>query len=173
MENNIWPIFVAALIPMVIGMIWYNPKVFGKAWMEETGMTEEKAKEGNFVAIMALAYLFSCMFAFVLQGMCIHQTGIAQLFAMQEGFGEAGTEATKNFEQVMAMVGNRHLSFGHGALHGLIGGLGTALPILAVNSMFELKSWRYIWINVGYWVVSAILMGGVLCQFGVTITAGQ
>jgi hypothetical protein len=30
----------AALIPTVIGFLWYNPKVFGNAWMAAADMTE-------------------------------------------------------------------------------------------------------------------------------------
>ena len=44
---NFVAIIVAALIPMIIGFIWYHPKVFGNTWMQVAGMTEEKVKTGN------------------------------------------------------------------------------------------------------------------------------
>ena len=48
MENINWlALVVAALSILVIGFIWYHPKVFGTIWMKEIGMTEEKAKKGN------------------------------------------------------------------------------------------------------------------------------
>lgn len=36
---NFVAIIVAALVPMIIGFIWYHPKVFGNTWMQVAGMT--------------------------------------------------------------------------------------------------------------------------------------
>jgi len=33
---------LAALIPTIIGLIYYHPKVMGGIWMDASGMTEEK-----------------------------------------------------------------------------------------------------------------------------------
>ena len=45
MEINFLAVLVAALSSFVVGFVWYNPKVFGTIWMNEIGMTEEKAKQ--------------------------------------------------------------------------------------------------------------------------------
>ena len=37
---------IAAIVPLIVGSIWYNPKVFGSAWMNVNGFNEEKLKEG-------------------------------------------------------------------------------------------------------------------------------
>ena len=164
MELKFWIIPLAALIPMVIGFLWYGP-IFGKAWMKETGMTEEKAKEGNMMVTMGLSYLFSNLLGFALLSIVIHQMGIFSLFAGQEGFGEAGSAVQLQFEAVVGPLKDLHRTFGHGALHGTMAGVCIAFTVLAVNSMFEMKSWKYIWINAGYWIVTMALMGGVICQF--------
>ena len=40
MENIKWlSVIVGAFVPMVMGFIWYNPKVFGNAWMKSLGIT--------------------------------------------------------------------------------------------------------------------------------------
>jgi hypothetical protein len=39
------------------------------------------------------------------------------------------------------------------------------LPLIGINSLFERKSFKYIFIHTGYWIISLALMGGVLCQF--------
>lgn len=44
---NFPAILVAALIPMVIGFIWFNTKVFGTTWMKASCMTQEKAEGAN------------------------------------------------------------------------------------------------------------------------------
>ena len=51
MEINFLAVLVAALSSFVVGFVWYNPKVFGTIWMNEIGMTEEKAKQGNMAKI--------------------------------------------------------------------------------------------------------------------------
>ncbi|MFT4666100.1 MAG: hypothetical protein ACI9XB_003065 [Gammaproteobacteria bacterium] len=45
---------------MVIGAIWYHPKVFGTAWMNSLGYTEEDLAKGNMALIYGAGYLISC-----------------------------------------------------------------------------------------------------------------
>jgi hypothetical protein len=45
---------VAALVPMLIGFIWYNPKVLGNVWMKAADMTDEKVKGGNVPVIFGV-----------------------------------------------------------------------------------------------------------------------
>jgi len=40
-----------------------------------------------------------------------------------------------------------------------------ALPIIAVSSLFERRSWKYIAIHGGYWVLSLGIMGGIISAF--------
>ena len=35
---------VAALAAVAIGFVWYNPKVFGNAWMKSIGKTKEEMR---------------------------------------------------------------------------------------------------------------------------------
>ena len=37
------------------------------------------------------------------------------------------------------------------------------LPITAINSLFEQKSWKYILVTSGYWMVSLTIMGAIIC----------
>ena len=48
-----------------------------------------------------------------------------------------------------------------GATAGLLAGIWTFCAI-ATHSLFELKGWRYIFINGGYSVVSLTLMGAII-----------
>lgn len=150
----------AALIPMVIGFIWYNPAVFGKAWMNASGMTDEKVKGGNMAVIFGLAYLFSFFMAFIITGNVIHVNGFASLM-----LGIETPEAKEILEKVVTEYGSNFRTFKHGAFHGVLLGLFFVLPVLGTNALFERKGFKYIAINVGYWVVSLALMGGVICQF--------
>lgn len=162
---NFLAILGAALIPMLVGFIWYNPKVFGNAWMKVAGKTEEELAQGNMAVILGVSYLLSILLAFGLSGMTNHQSGVEQLFAMHPDFGQAGTETQNLFEAVMAQFGNTHRTFGHGVIHGVIASVIIALPLIAINALFERRGGKYIGIHFGYWLITLALMGGVVCQF--------
>ena len=69
MENfsmNWLAILVSALIPLVIGAIWYHPKVFGTAWMHATGITEAKIKTMSPAKAYILAVLLSIILSLYL-----------------------------------------------------------------------------------------------------------
>jgi len=164
MEQNIWVLFVAALIPMVVGFIWYHGKVFGTAWMHLVGKTEAELAKGNMVKILGLSYILSLILAFALSGLVIHQSGMNQLFAMDMMEG-GNAENAAYFKDFISRYGDMHRSFGHGALHGALGAIFFALPYIGISAMFEHRPWKLIWIQVGYWVLTCTLMGGVLCAF--------
>lgn len=65
----------------------------------------------------------------------------------------------------MDKYGNNFRTFKHGAFHGTIGGFFFATPVLCINALFERKSFIYIAINAGYWIITLALMGGVICAF--------
>jgi hypothetical protein len=75
METNYAIVFSTALIPMIIGAIWYHPAVLGKAWMAASGVTDEQLKGGNMAIIFGVSILFSIMLAMVIPMLVIHQSG--------------------------------------------------------------------------------------------------
>lgn len=158
-EIKMWIIPIAAIIPLIIGFLWYNPKTMGTAWIEAVGLTEEQLKGANMGLIFGLSYVFACMMGVVIMALSIHQMGLNSLV---NDAGDATMLAAKTFKP---MVENNFRTFGHGALHGTMAGLFFALPLLGTNALFERKSWKYIWINSGYWIISLALMGGVICHF--------
>ena len=132
MESINWlALLAAAASTFVVGMIWYNPKVFGNAWMQSVGMTEEKAKEGNMALIFGLSFVMAFIAAFFLNHLVNHD-------------GEA------------------YQTFKHGAFHGSLLGVMIAMPIVITNALYEQKSFKYMMINLGYWVVSFAVMGGIV-----------
>ncbi|HLP52848.1 MAG TPA: DUF1761 domain-containing protein [Chitinophagales bacterium] len=158
---------LAALIPLVVGFIWYNPKTFGNAWMKGAGLTEESAKGGNMALIFGLTYLFSFMIAFFSQGLCIHQTQLFSLMMVPEtGVGIIpGSE--DRVKELMEIYGHSFRTFRHGMVHGGVTATFLVLPTMAIGALFERRSWKYILINYGYWFISLMLMMGVVCQFAV------
>ena len=158
MELFNWPAFiVATLVPMILGFIWYNPKTpTGAIWMKETGMTDEKMKGSNMGVIFGLSILFSfLMNFFIVSHEVIHQYGTYSLLkdTPEEAF------------RILTEYKNVYRTFGHGMMHGGFLGLFFVLPLFATNGMFERKSWKFIWVNVIYWTIALMIMGGILCAW--------
>ena len=164
MEVNYLFFAIAALVPLVMGFIWYGPMLFQKAWMKQMGFTEESMKGANMGLIFLLCYVFSFMLAFFLQFLVIHQTGVFSTL-LESGATELQGDALTYFEDFMAKYGTNYRTFKHGALHGTLAGVFVVLPILATQAMFERKTVKYVAINAGYWIVTLALMGGIICQW--------
>jgi len=163
LQPNMLVTALAALIPTIIGFIWYNPKVFGKAWMAGAGLTEESAKGINMPLVLGLGYVFSFMMAFFGHTLCIHQYGFQSLVMPEHGVAIA--TAKEDLASMMGIYGNSFRTFGHGALHGVITAIFFVLPLQATGALYERRGWKYILINFGYWAVSLGLMFGVLCGY--------
>lgn len=133
LQPNWVAILIAALIPMIVGFIYYHKSLFGKAWMNSLGLTEEDLKKGNMAIIFGVSLLMSFLLSmFTLQSV----DG-----PMQEG----------EFD-----------SFKHGAFHGVILAIMVAVPVLVTNGLFERKNFKNLAINTLYWIITLALMGGVI-----------
>lgn len=165
MIANFYALLGAALIPIMVGFLWYGPMMFQNAWMKASGKTEEDLNSGSLPLILILTYILGFLLAFAISGISIHQSGVLQLFAASPDFGTEGTEVMNAYNGFMSKWGHMHRSFGHGALHGGIGAIIFALPLIGINAMFERRGAKYIFIHFGYWFVTMILMAGVICHF--------
>jgi len=77
-QPNILAVLVAALLPMVIGSIWYGP-LFGKKWMDLMGFTEESIKESfNATRSYGGSLIGAALMAYVI-GLLIEATGMPGL----------------------------------------------------------------------------------------------
>lgn len=163
---NLLVVALAALIPMIVGFLYYNPKLLGTVWMNEAGMTEEKIKSGNMAKMLLLSFICAFLFSAFLFGFVVHQTDVYSLYAGETGFGAEGSAVMNRLDSLMLEFGDRFRTFGHGSFHGALIGLLFVVPILGTNALFEQKSFKYVAVNGGYWIITLALMGGVLCQWG-------
>ncbi|MGO4770722.1 DUF1761 domain-containing protein [Flavobacterium sp. W22_SRS_FK3] len=161
MEINFIALLLAALVTLVVGFIWYNPKVFGTIWMRENNLTQDQLKSGNMLKIFGLTYLFSLMITMTLMSLTIHQSGAVGMV----GGPPLIDSAKPSFSAFMADYGMAYRTFKHGALHGFMSGLFFAFPMIGINALFERKSWKYILIHAGFWTVCLTFMGGIICAF--------
>ena len=162
-ENFYW-YFITALIPLIVGFIWYNEKVFGTAWMKTNGFTKESLEGGNMAMIFGLSFIFGVLISFTMAGITIHQGGVAQTMMTTSESLAPGSPGAQEFNALMAKYGGNHRNFGHGALHGFFFSLFFVFPVIAINAMFERRGWKYIWIHVGYWTVCLTIIGAILCK---------
>jgi len=132
-DINWLSLIIAAILPSILGFAWYSPMLFGKAWMDSIGMTEEKARSGNMPLNMGLSLVLSFFLAFF-------------LLATVNGMGQEGEFDT----------------FKHGAFHGLLLGILVVIPTFITNGLFEQRAWKTMLINVAYWTLTLALMGGVI-----------
>ena len=64
-ENvNLWAVFVAALVPLLVGAFWYSPALFMKPWMQANGFTEADLQKANPVRNYTLSLIFSLIMSF-------------------------------------------------------------------------------------------------------------
>jgi len=127
---------LAAIVPMIVGFLWYNPKTFEPAWMKTIGMTKEKQAGGNMAVIFGVSLLMAFLLTQPLSYFVNHPS--------QFGGDPSGD------------------TFGHGAVHGIFTSLLIALPIIATKALFEQRNIKYVLLNWGYWAVTLALMGGIL-----------
>ncbi len=156
---------LAALVPIIIGSVWYNPKVFGKAWIKATGLTEEELRKANMVKVFGLTLLFSFMLAVAMNSIVIHQFHFLSALMNDPGLNQPGTEVNNYAMDFFNKYGNNFRTFKHGMLHGTIAAIFMAMPVIGILALFERKSGKYIMIHTGYWILSMMLMGGIICQF--------
>jgi hypothetical protein len=127
--------------------------------MKEAGLTQEQLKKGNMLKIFGLTFLYSLMLAFMMPALVIHQMGAISMVG-----GPTLVETAKpSYLAFMADYGDAFRTFKHGALHGLISGIFLATPIIAMNGLFEHKTWKYMAIQAGYWIVIMTIMGTIIC----------
>ena len=69
---NFLALAVAAIASFGLGSIWYSPLLFGKAWQNALGFTDEYLKKGNMAVIFGssfvLIFLMDFGLAIILQG---------------------------------------------------------------------------------------------------------
>ncbi len=159
MEINFVALLVAAFSTLVVGFIWYNPKVFGGIWIRETGINFEGEKSPNMAVTLGLSFLYAFFIAFTLQFMVIHQ------FSAMGMVGGDPTLAKPSYAAFMADYGTTFRTFKHGMLHGFFAGLFFALPVIGTSALYEKRSWKYTLVAGGFWVVCCMIMGGIICAW--------
>lgn len=168
MNVNMLVIAIAALVPMIVGFIWYHPAVFGKAWMKAADMTEEKIKTGNMPLIFGLSFILSLILGLTYPFIQDHWNAFQAIFrpVAEHGMGLDPTSATGvEVKGLIDAYGERYSSFTHGLVHSLSITLLVLLPVMGTNAMFERRSLKYFLVNWTYWGVTIAVMYAIIAHF--------
>ena len=165
MEFNWTILFIAALIPQLVGAIYFNSRTLGKFSKANTGNDRESRDTKNKILVFGLFYLFGLFLAFAVMSLVVHQLSVFGVFGGVPGIDEEGTEVRQYLVEFMNQYGNYHRNFTHGAIHGAWGCLTFALPLIAINGMYQRKGWKFIFFHFGYWLLTLVIMGGLICHF--------
>jgi Protein of unknown function (DUF1761) len=155
----------AGIIPLLTGFVWYNPKVFGNAWMKVNNFKQEDMEGANMPLIFGLTFVFGVLAATALLPIVIHQMSYYSILANNKDMADPNSAVSQATKAFMDVNGSNFRTFKHGALHGFLTSIFLVLPIIGVNALFERKSRNYILIHLGYWALTLALMGGVICAF--------
>lgn len=135
-DVNILAVFLGALAFFFVGAVWYTA-LFGKAWRELNGITDEMVKAGPRPGqnpawlIMTLAFLFELLIALM--------------------FGHL-LARTNPSPQVIWMM-----AFGFGAT--------IMAPAIGINYLFQMRPGKLFAIDAGYMIAGMLAMGGVFVLF--------
>ncbi len=85
---NLLPIVAAALVPMIVGAVWYSPRVFGNTWMSLKHITPDMADRsarrsyGATFLLFVAGLLSALLLAYVLGALYVHSYIEAMMIAI-------------------------------------------------------------------------------------------
>lgn len=134
-EVNYFAVLLAGVVSMVLGFIWYNPMVMGKAWMKEKGYTEASLKkaQSEMGKYYGLSFVVSLITAYVLNHVMVMSEAFFGLPMLQTGL-------TTAFWMW----------------------LGFVFPVQTTNTIFGEKNWKLLGIDTGYQLIAILGMAVTL-----------
>ena len=135
-EINYLAVFVAGIVATGLGALWYGP-LFGKQWIAMTGMKMPETVTPEMKRNMNRGYALTFVGALVMAYVLAYSLVFASL-ALNAGGVSAGL-----------MV-------------GFWNWLGFVAPVMLGMVLWEGKPWKLYFLNVGYYLVSLLVMGTIL-----------
>ncbi len=135
---NIWAVLLATLSSMVVGFIWYSRPVMGNRWMRLSGITEEQVAKSPIPAYIA-TILASFVTALVLAG----AASISQAY-----YGGS--------------------SLANALITALILFAGFTAARFVTHEAFDRRPWSLTLLNLGYELITLVVMALIIGLFGVT-----
>mgnify|MGYP002336099642 CR=1 FL=1 len=136
---NYFAVLLSAIAMMAIGFFWYGA-LFGKLWMEGMGINpDDAARKKEMQKAAGPAYL----------QMFVGALFTSFVFSYFFGTWSSGTA----FDQAIS-----------GMFYGFLAWLGFALPVIYGRKLWEGKSFKYVAIDLGYYLVSLLVVGVIVAS---------
>lgn len=136
---NYWAVLVSAILFFALGAVWYSPVLFGKAWTRAMGYSEEDLKN--------LGQEFNAPKAFIMMFL----SGLVMAYVTAHIIDFMGVVFTDLTPLQTAFTSVVWLWLGYIATY------------VISQVAYEQKSWRYYFINTGYWLggllITALVVG--------------
>jgi hypothetical protein len=129
---NYLTVLIAGVLHMGVGALWYGP-LFGKPWMALMGISKESMAATGADKKMGQRYF------------------VAFVGALITAFG---------LNYIVQVSGDT--TFGAGMECGLLAWLAFVVPVLLTQVLWENKPVKLYILNIGYYLVTFALVGGVL-----------
>ena len=139
MAINYLAVGVCTVVAVVLGGIWYSPKVFGDKWAAHVGQADQKPTPEQRRRAMILFTIGMFLMAFVLAHNIL-------AFSPTDAHG--------------APTGWRL-----GLYAGIAHWAGFVIPVQLGVTGFELKKWGYLGIGAGFQLVNLSVMGIILAEW--------
>ncbi len=130
---NWFAVIAAIAVGFPLGFLWYGP-LFGKQWMACVGLTEEKIQQDSN---MAMVFGVTLVFEFIMA-----------LFLAIFFYGDPAS--------------GHLITASSGAFYGFLTGFGWVATAIGVNALFEQRTFTYVAIVGGYWIVNLTWMGLII-----------
>lgn len=160
MQPNFLALAAAALIPLLVGLIWYSPLIAGRI-VSASNLTDGPRTPTRNALRILLFLLLGVVLVGAMIPVTIHQSHLYSLLADLPKPEQESISA-----DLMAKYGSAFRTFKHGAFHGTLTAIFMALPILGISAMAERKRGKVVLAHLGYWIITLALVGGVVCGFG-------
>jgi hypothetical protein len=163
MQMNFLVLALASFIPLVLNLLWYHPSIFGTT-IEFKQSNLQSSKSPNKFLMLFVGLVLSYMLSIFLSFNVIHQYALNSI-VMGPDLQDPTSESSIWLKDSLAKYGHHYRTFGHGAFHGFMAALFFVLPVVSLVAIQHHKTFKFIIIQLGYWIVALTLMGGVICQF--------
>jgi hypothetical protein len=155
---------LAALVPTIVGFIYYHPSVMGGVWQRTAGISADDPKP-NMAMVVPVTLFFSLLLSVMIWQMVIHQNGLNSMLADVPDLAKPESELSIHVKYIMDNYGMNYRSFKHGVFHGVLISFFFVLPVLSMGALYERKSFGYIGVHLLYWILTLSMMGGLICGF--------
>lgn len=160
MEPNIPALIAAALIPLLLALVWYSPAVAGRV-VTDSRLSTAFRPPARMALRVVLLLLLGILLVVAVMPVTIHQMHIYSILA-----GQPQAEIDATMKPLMAKYGGVYRTFKHGAFHGTLSAIFMVLPVLGISAIAERKPGKVVLAHLGYWIITLALVGGVVCGFG-------